>query len=231
MSDCSTQAPVLTIDGPSGSGKGTVGRAVAGKLGWWMLDSGALYRAVGHAAVKAGIDLTNEAAVGACARQLPIDFRASGDGGETRVLVHGEDVTDQLRTEQCGAAASAVAVFPAVREALLAKQRAFRRLPGLVADGRDMGTVVFVDAPWKVFLTASVSERAERRYKQLKDKGLAVKLADLVNEIGARDARDAGRKVAPLRPAGDAEIIDTTGMSISAVVDRVLALIDPQYVD
>lgn len=217
--------PVLTIDGPSGSGKGTISRRVADTLGWHLLDSGALYRAIGYAAGMAGLDLTDEDAVTRCAESTRISFRDPGDGGDTRVIVNGLDATDELRTETCGAAASAVAVHPRVRAALFDKQRGFRKGAGLVADGRDMGTVIFPDAEVKVFLTASAAERAKRRYKQLKEKGLAVTLASLLHEIEARDARDAARKVAPLKPAADATVVDTTGMPIDAVVEAVLALV------
>jgi cytidylate kinase len=217
--------PVLTIDGPSGSGKGTISRRVADALGWHLLDSGALYRAIGYAAGMAGLDLTDAAAVTRCAESTRISFRDPGDGGDTRVIVNGHDATDELRTETCGAAASAVAVFPAVRTALLDKQRSFRKGAGLVADGRDMGTVIFPDAEIKVFLTAGAPERAKRRYKQLKEKGLAVTLASLLHEIEARDARDAARKVAPLKPAADAVTIDTTGIPIDEVVAKVLDLV------
>ena len=217
--------PVLTIDGPSGSGKGTISRRVADMLGWHLLDSGALYRAIGYAAGMAGLDLTDEDAVTRCAESTRISFRDPGDGGDTRVIVNGLDATDELRTETCGAAASAVAVHPHVRAALFDKQRGFRKGAGLVADGRDMGTVIFPDAEVKVFLTASASERAKRRYKQLKEKGLAVTLASLLHEIEARDARDASREVAPLKPAADATVIDTTGMPIESVVDAVLELV------
>jgi cytidylate kinase len=217
--------PVLTIDGPSGSGKGTISRRVADALGWHLLDSGALYRAIGYAAGMAGLDLTDAAAVTRCAESTRISFRDPGDGGDTRVIVNGHDATDELRTETCGAAASAVAVFPAVRTALLDKQRSFRKGAGLVADGRDMGTVIFPDAEIKVFLTAGAAERAKRRYKQLKEKGLAVTLASLLHEIEARDARDAARKVAPLKAAADAVTIDTTGMPIDEVVAKVLDLV------
>jgi cytidylate kinase len=217
--------PVITIDGPSGSGKGTIARAVADRLGWHMLDSGAIYRAVGHAAGTRDIDLDDAGAVARCAAEARIAFRDPGDGGDTRVIVDGEDVTDAIRTETAGAAASALAALPEVRKALVDKQLAFRQSPGLVADGRDMGTVIFPDAPFKVFLTASPAERAERRYKQLKAKGLDVTLSSLLHEIELRDARDASRTVAPLRPAADAVVIDTTGQPIPAVVDRVLAVV------
>ena len=217
-----TLPPVLTIDGPSGSGKGTISRAVAGRLGWHYLDSGALYRAVGVAAGWSDLDLSDASALVRCAFDTQIDFREEG-GDEPRVIVNGLDATDELRTETAGAAASAIAAIPEVRTALTARQRAFRQLPGLVADGRDMGTVIFPDAAFKVFLTASAGERAERRYKQLIDKGVPVTLDGLLREILARDARDASRAVAPLRPADDAVRIDTTGLPIDAVVEQVLA--------
>ncbi len=217
--------PVLTIDGPSGAGKGTIARAVADRLGWHMLDSGAIYRAVGHAAGIRDLDLSDADAVARCAADTRIEFRDPGDGGDTRVIIDGEDATDAIRTETAGAAASAIAARPEVRKALVDKQLAFRQAPGLVADGRDMGTVIFPDAPFKVFLTASATERAERRYKQLKSKGLDVTLASLLHEIELRDARDASRAVAPLRPAADAVVIDTTGQPIPAVVAEVLAVV------
>ncbi|MBB5357240.1 cytidylate kinase [Rhodanobacter sp. ANJX3] len=222
-----TPAPVLTIDGPSGSGKGTISALVARHLGWRLLDSGALYRAVGYAAGMEGLDLSDVDAVTRCARSTRIRFSAAIDGGETRVLVNGHDATDELRTETAGAAASAIASMPSVREALVALQLGFRKAPGLVADGRDMGTVIFPDAAFKVFLTASAAERAKRRYKQLKEKGLSVTLFGLQREIEARDSRDASRAVAPLKPAEDALLIDTTGMGIEEVVAKVLAVVQP----
>ncbi len=220
----SAGVPVLTIDGPSGSGKGTISRRVARELGWHYLDSGALYRAVGLAAGWTDIDLSDAAALVRCTFDTEIGFLEDGHD-EPRVIVNGIDATDEIRTETAGAAASAIAAIPEVRTALRDRQRAFRQAPGLVADGRDMGTVIFPDASPKVFLTASADERAERRYKQLKDKGVSVTLAGLLREILARDARDASRAVAPLRPAPDAVCIDTTGLGIDAVVERVLALL------
>lgn len=219
-----TNAPVLTIDGPSGSGKGTISRRVAQRLGWHYLDSGALYRAVGVAAGWADLDLDDHGALVRCTFDTRIGFRDDA-AGELRVLVNDVDATDELRTETAGAAASAIAAIPEIRAALKDRQRAFRQPPGLVADGRDMGTVIFPDAPFKVFMTASADERAQRRYKQLNDKGVSVTLDGLLREILARDARDAQRAVAPLRPADDAVHIDTTGLSIEDVVEQVLALV------
>ncbi|MEZ5544409.1 MAG: (d)CMP kinase [Lysobacteraceae bacterium] len=220
------QVPVLAIDGPSGSGKGTISRAVAAKLGWHYLDSGALYRAVGVAAGWADEDMSDHAALMRLAFATRIEFVESTNG-EPRVLVDGIDATDELRTETAGAAASAIAAIPEVRAALFEKQRSFMQPPGLVADGRDMGTVIFPEAATKVFLTASAEERAQRRYNQLKNKGLEVTLDGLLREIQARDARDAQRAVAPLKPAPDAVLIDTTGVAIEEVVAHVLALVRP----
>ena len=217
-------APVLTIDGPSGAGKGTVSRLVASRLGWHYLDSGALYRAVGVAASWADIDTSDASALVRCTFDTHVRFVETGDGG-LRVMVNDTDATDELRLETTGALASAIAAIPEVRAALKERQRAFRVAPGLVADGRDMGTVIFPDAPFKVFLTASAEERAERRHKQLKDKGVSVNFDDLLREIMARDARDAQRTVAPLKPADDAVLIDTTGIGIADVVARVMDLL------
>jgi cytidylate kinase len=216
-------APVIAIDGPSGSGKGTVARRVAQRLGWNLLDSGALYRLVALAGLARDLPADDEAGHAAVARGLDVRFEVDAEGSE-RVLLDGLEVTQQLRTESTGAEASRVAAMPSVRKALMERQHAFAVPPGLVADGRDMGTVVFPAAQVKVFLTASAEERALRRYKQLKEKGLTVNLAALSQEILERDRRDSNRPVAPLRPAEDAVVIDSTGLTIEQVVDRVLAL-------
>ena len=214
-------APVIAIDGPVGSGKGTIARQVADALGWHLLDSGALYRLLALAAGKQGVPLDDAPALAAMAGELDIRF-GSDAAGEEQIWLAGEDVTRMIRTEECGAGASAVAALPPVREALLGLQRDFRQAPGLVADGRDMGTQVFVDAGLKVFLTASAEERAKRRYKQLNDKGIDVSLAALSRDIEERDRRDQQRSVAPLRPAEDARILDSSGKSIEEVVGTVL---------
>jgi cytidylate kinase len=215
--------PVIAIDGPSGSGKGTVARRVASTLGFHLLDSGALYRLVALAGSRRGLDEADEAGHAEFARTLPVQF-GEDERGEERILLEGEDVSLDLRTEAAGAAASRVAAMPSVRQALLERQRAFARQPGLVADGRDMGTVVFTGAELKIYLTASAEERARRRHNQLKEKGLTVTIADLSQEIRERDLRDSTRPVAPLRPAEDAIVLDSTGLSIEQVVDHVLAL-------
>ncbi len=208
--------PVIAIDGPSASGKGTVAQKVAEALGFHYLDSGSLYRLVGLVARNSGISLDDEVRLAGVAGNLAVAF--SGD----KILIEKQDVTEGIRTEESGRAASAVAVHPQVRTALLDRQRAFRQLPGLVADGRDMGSVVFPDARLKVFLTATVEERAMRRYKQLKQKGIVATLDPLLQDLRERDARDESRSAAPLRQGSDARLLDTTAMSIADAVERVL---------
>ncbi|SDK04725.1 (d)CMP kinase [Pseudomonas indica] len=217
------RVPVIAIDGPSGSGKGTIAGLLARKLGWSLLDSGALYRLLAFAARNHGVDLTNEEALKVLAAHLDVQFVAASEGHGQRIILEGEEVTDVIRNEQVGAGASQVASLPAVREALLQRQRAFLEAPGLVADGRDMGTVVFPDAPLKIFLTASAEERARRRYLQLKEKGDDVSLSSLLEEIRARDERDTQRVVAPLKPASDAIQLDSTELSIEQVLERILS--------
>lgn len=212
------KVPVITLDGPSGSGKGTISTRLASKLGWHYLDSGAIYRALAHAAGLAGVTESGEAAE--LARGLQLAFRPAPDGGAA-VLLDDADITDVIRTEECGALASRFAAEPAVREALLQRQRDFRQAPGLVADGRDMGTVVFPDAGHKIYLTASAEVRAERRHKQLKQKGINDSIARLLEVIRERDARDEGRETSPLKPAADAIVLDTSDMSLEEVVESV----------
>jgi cytidylate kinase len=219
----SKAVPVITIDGPSGSGKGTVSRTLARELGFHFLDSGALYRLLAFAAQRRGIALDDEFALVALSGELDIRFPADGEGD--RVLLGGEDVSDAIRTEAAGGGASRVAALPAVREALLDRQRRFRLAPGLVADGRDMGTVVFPDANAKIFLTASAEERARRRFKQLKEKGISVVFESTLADIQVRDERDASRSVAPLRPAADAELVDTSELDIPATIERLRDLL------
>lgn len=220
-----TAAPVITIDGPSGSGKGTIARRLADKLGWHLLDSGALYRVLGLHAQRCGVALDDAAELGELARELPVAFVVN-QGQEQSVLLAGDDVSTLIRSETAGSAASRVAAIPVVRAALLDRQRAFRQPPGLVADGRDMGTSIFPDAAVKIFLTASVDERARRRYKQLNEQGADGNLSALLRDIVERDQRDATRAVAPLRPAADAVTVDTTGIGIDAVVEQVSRIVD-----
>ena len=216
-------APVITIDGPSGSGKGTIAGILAKRLGWNLLDSGALYRLLAYAASNHGVQWDNEASLKVMAAHLDVQFIAADDRHPQRIILEGDDVTGDIRNEQVGAGASQVAALPAVRDALLQRQRAFLESPGLVADGRDMGTVVFPDAPLKVFLTASAEERARRRYLQLKAAGNDVSLSSLLDEIRARDERDTQRAVAPLKPAADAIQLDSTELSIEQVLERILS--------
>ena len=215
--------PVVTIDGPGGSGKGTLSSLVAAKLGWHLLDSGALYRIVAVSAQSQAIDLADENTLVAMVADLQIAF--IGD----KVDVNGSDLSDIIRTEETGVAASQVAALPGVRDAILALQKSFQRAPGLVADGRDMGTVVFPHSKAKIFLDASAEARADRRYKQLKNKGLSVNLRDLLEQIQERDARDRGRAVAPLKPAADALTIDSTQMTIEEVLETIMTEVSKGY--
>ncbi len=216
------QIPVITIDGPSGAGKGTVARIVAEQLGWHLLDSGAIYRVLAVATQHHQVSLDEEEPLIPMAAHLDVQFEISSQG-EGKIILESENVTNTIRSEEIGALASKVAAFPRVREALLRRQRAFCVPPGLVADGRDMGTVVFSNAPVKVFLTASAEERAERRFNQLKEKGFNVKVGRLLDDICQRDVRDCNRKVAPLVPAEGSLIIDSTNLSIQEVVNKVLS--------
>lgn len=220
----STHAPVITVDGPSGAGKGTLCMLLAEKLGWNLLDSGAIYRVLALAAIHHGVDIESEDALVPLAAHLDVQFIAEGE--LVKVILEGEDVSGTLRTEEVGNTASKVAALPRVREALLRRQRAFSEQPGLVADGRDMGTVVFQGAEVKIFLDASAEERATRRMNQLQKKGLDVNFGSLLSEIQERDYRDRNRAVAPLRPADDALVLDSTELSIEKVLEKVLAYVD-----
>jgi cytidylate kinase len=216
MTEKTATVPVIAIDGPSASGKGTIAERVAVALGFHYLDSGALYRLVALAAMQAGLGLDEEAALAGLARRLDVRF------GGGKVILNNRNVTDDIRSEVCGMGASQVAALPAVRQALLARQQAFRQAPGLVAEGRDMGTVVFPDAALKLFLTASAEARAERRYKQLKEKGIDANIRTLLQELRERDQRDSARSVAPLQRAVDARELDSTGLGIEEIVRQVL---------
>lgn len=218
------QVPVITIDGPGGSGKGTIAMHLAESLGWHLLDSGALYRLVAVAALDRGVSPDDQAGLAQVADRLDASFDVAGDGVE--VHLDGICITTRLRAPETAEMASRVAAFPAVRAALSDRQRAFRQSPGLVADGRDMGTVIFPDAKLKIFLTASAEARAERRYKQLKEKGENVNLSRLFQEIKNRDERDRSRAVAPLKPADDAHVIDSTEMSIKEVLETIHKLVN-----
>ena len=223
MTDATDQtlAPVITVDGPSGVGKGTVCQWLAARLGWHLLDSGALYRLTALAAQRRQVSLEDETQLAAVAAGLAVEFVPDLDGA-LRIVLEGAQVGAELRSERCGNAASRVAALPSVRAALLRRQRNFRRFPGLIADGRDMGTVVFPEAGLKLFLTARGEESAKRRYKQLREKGLDANLKSLVEEIEARDRRDTQRTVAPLKPAVDAEMLDTTSLSVAEVCEWAL---------
>ena len=212
--------PVIAIDGPGGSGKGEISRAVAHKLGWHLLDSGALYRTVALTAITKSVDLTDAQTLADLARKLAVRFNNVGEGGQA--FLGGRDVTEAIRSEEAGLVASVIASIPAVREALITAQRSFRQAPGLVADGRDMGSVVFPDAGLKIFLTASVAERVLRRYKQLKEKGINVSLPALSADMEERDRRDLERSTAPLQATTEARVLDTTRLGIPDVVQRVL---------
>ncbi|MEM9102578.1 MAG: (d)CMP kinase [Pseudomonadota bacterium] len=216
--------PVITVDGPSGAGKGTVCRMLAKQLGFHYLDSGALYRLLALAAKLHGVDLTNEEALSVLAAHLDVQF-LSDDNGQPKIVLEGEVVTRDIRTEEAGAGASKVAAIASVREALLRRQRSFKASPGLVADGRDMGTVVFPQAELKVFLTASAQERAERRLKELRESGLDANIGQILKAIEERDERDRNRPIAPLVPADDAFEIDTTDVSIDDVFARISTLV------
>jgi cytidylate kinase len=217
--------PIIAVDGPSGTGKGTICSHLASWLGWHLLDSGALYRILAVAAEKYQLELNNESAIADIAGSLDVVFQQPQPGKDITVIFEGDDITQKIRTEECGNSASQIAVLPQVRTALLDRQRQFQQAPGLVADGRDMGTVVFSDAPLKIYLIASAEERAKRRYKQLKQKGFNVNLPRLAAEIAERDTRDSQRTISPLKPADDAIVVDTTTLDIFEVIKKIENLV------
>ena len=219
--------PVITIDGPSGAGKGTIAQKLASKLGFHILDSGSLYRLTALASLKSGVDIEDESKLANIALNLPVTFKPTEKGLE--ILLNGEDVSEAIREEEIGMRASKVAAIPSVRDALLQRQRDFLEVPGLVADGRDMGTTVFPNAQLKVFMTASAEERAQRRVKQLKEKGINANIAALVADLKARDEQDANRAVSPLKPAEDAILLDTTEMGIQEVTEKLLGLVKQRF--
>ena len=221
--------PVITIDGPSGAGKGTASTLLAKKLGWHFLDSGAIYRVLAVASLHHQIPAEDESGLLPLAAGLDVNFEATEDG--VRVILEGEDVSDTIRTEEVGATASKIASLPSIREALLRRQRGFKQTPGLVADGRDMGTVVFPEAEVKIFLTASAEERADRRYKQLKNNGHDVSMLRLLQDIKERDERDANRTIAPLIPAKDALILDSTYLNIEQVLEKIEMFIEEKLTE
>jgi len=224
--------PVITVDGPSGTGKGTICSHLANWLGWHLLDSGALYRIVAVAAEKHQLEPDNsESTIADIAGSLDVVFQQSQPGKDITVIFEGDDITQKIRTEACGNSASQIAILPQVRSALLDRQRQFQQSPGLVADGRDMGTVVFTNAPLKIYLIASAEERAKRRYKQLKQKGFDVNLPRLAADIAERDARDSQRTISPLKPADDAIVVDTTTMEITEVVKKIENLVQETLPD
>ena len=223
------EVPVITVDGPSGTGKGTVCSILATSLGWHLLDSGSLYRVLALSAISAGVGFDDEVSLEGLVTSMALSFETSGKGLPVRIFLNKQDVSEDIRTESCGNAASLVAALPGVRQALLQRQRAFKQAPGLVDDGRDMGTIVFPSAKLKIFLTASPEERASRRYKQLKEKGISVNLRDLSADIVERDRRDKERAASPLKPADDAVIIDTTDIQIEQVMSQISVLVEQRF--
>ncbi len=223
--------PVIAVDGPSGTGKGTICSHLATWLGWHLLDSGALYSILAIAAEKYQLEFDNESAIADIAESLDVVFQQPQPGKDITVIFEGDDISQKIRTEECGNLASQIAVLPQVRSALLDRQRQFQQTPGLVADGRDMGTVVFSDAPLKIYLIASAEERAKRRYKQLKQKGFNVNLPRLAAEIAERDTRDSQRTISPLKPADDAIVVDTTTLDISGVIKKIENLVQETLPD